>query len=90
MARLNYKDIDQATVRLCSIKAEAKKYDDQVKSDRTSNDRLHDLIKKYGFEEVAAASGLTVSSIKQYLLRARPLRVSMNRVIKAETVLSKF
>ena len=90
MTSVKYADLDAATIRLCTIKAEAKKYDEQLKTDRSPNDRLGELVKKYGLDDVAAASGLNVSSIKQYLLRAKPLRVSMGRVIKAETVLSKI
>ena len=76
--------------RLDKIKVAAEKYDTAIKQDTSTNDRLRVLVKKYGVEEVSAASGLAVSSLLHYTRRVASLRASLHSVIKAETVLSKF
>lgn len=58
--------------------------------DVDTNARLKLLVKKYGIEEVIAASGLSVSSVVQYTTRTNTHPVAWKTLIKAETILSQI
>ena len=65
----------------------AKRQSTDTQEQRIKNrERLRKLVKRYGHDVVAAATGWKVSTISQYLRNSSPL-INQRRIIEAEEIL---
>lgn len=75
--------------KLDQIKALSENYDSGV-NHQDIWDRFNALVQKHGHEAVSAASGLKMVTVIQYQRKAYIGKISVDKLVRAETILNQL